>query len=87
MRPLLILLRIVIACLLSGWVLLLWLGNDLWQTGIQQQIDGSRGANSFPYEACGQSCIRWACIWGFISCASFVFWCLSKGRPNNSLER
>ena len=83
MRLILILVRIAIACLLSGWILLLWHGIDSWQTGIQQQIDGSRGANSFPYEAHGQSCIEWASFWGFISCAGFTYWCLHR----NNLTR
>jgi hypothetical protein len=48
MNRLLISLRIVTACLLSGWVLLLWLGIDFWQSGIQQQIDGSRGIHHSP---------------------------------------
>jgi hypothetical protein len=73
MKPFPIMFRLVIACLLSGWVLLLGLGLVFWLTGIQQQILGSRGANSFPFEACGQSCIKWACVWGFLSGTSFVF--------------
>ena len=71
-------LRIVIGCLLSSWILLLWFGIDSWQTGIQQQIDGTREANSFPYEGIGKSCIRWASIWGFVSCTGIAFWSLQK---------
>ena len=34
------LLRVLVACVFSAWVLLLWSGINLWQVGIQQQIDG-----------------------------------------------
>ena len=56
------LLRVLVACAFSAWILLLWSGINLWQVGIQQQIDGCRGDNSFPYESFGQSCVQWACV-------------------------
>ena len=76
------LLRVLVACAFSAWVLLLWSGINLWQVGIQQQIDGCRGDNSFPYEAFGQSCVQWACVWGFFSLSGFSFWCLYRRMPS-----
>ena len=67
------LLRVLVACVFSAWVLLLWSGINLWQVGIQQQIDGCRGDNSFPYESFGKSCVQWACLWGFFHCLVFRF--------------
>ena len=77
----LIALWIVIASLLSGWIPLLWFGIDSWLTGIQQQIDGSRSQNSFPFEAFGRSLVRWALIWAFVSTAGITFWCIQKRVP------
>lgn len=74
------LLRVLVACVFSAWVLLLWSGINLWQVGIQQQIDGCRGDNSFPYESFGKSCVQWACLWGFFSLSGFSFWCLCRQR-------
>ena len=76
------LLRLLIACVCSAWVFLLGLGIDFWQIGIQQQIDGTRGANSFPYEAFGQSCMKWAVIWGFVSLLGLSFWTMQCRRPH-----
>ena len=56
------LLRVLVACAFSVWVLLLESGINRWQVGIQQQINGCRGNNSFPYESFGKSCVRWACV-------------------------
>lgn len=81
-----VLIRLFIAGLLSGWTLLLWQGIDTWQTGVQQQIDGSRSGNSFPYESFGRTCVQYALIWGFVACASFAIWCSSSLKPSNSPE-
>jgi hypothetical protein len=80
------LLRILVACALSAWVLLLWSGINLWQVGMQQQIDGCRGDNSFPYESFGQSCVQWACVWGFLSLSGFSFWCLYRRKPGELVQ-
>lgn len=74
------LLRLLIACVCSAWVFLLGLGINFWQVGIQQQIDGTRLENSFPYEAFGQSCIQWAAIWGFVSLLGLSFWSMYRRR-------
>ena len=80
------LLRVLMACALSGWVLLLWAGINLWLTGIQQQIKGCRGDNSFPYESFGQSCLQWACGWGFLSLSGFLFWCIHRRRTDGLVK-
>ncbi len=69
MEPACALLRVLVVCAFSAWVLSLWSGIHLWQVGIQQQIDRCGGENSFRNEVFGQSCLKWACDWGF-----FIAW-------------
>ncbi|MCH1498766.1 MAG: hypothetical protein L7U83_06830 [Akkermansiaceae bacterium] len=76
MKTVPLILRILGALALAAWPVLLWVGIDSFQTGIQQQVDGWRGENSFPYEAFGQNCIMWACIWGSASSVVFGYRCL-----------
>ena len=76
MKTVRIVFRLVGALALSAWIGLLWMGIDSFHTGIQQQINGTRESNSFPYEAFGESCIEWACIWGGVSCAIIGYLCL-----------
>ncbi len=61
MKPACALLRVLVVCAFSAWVLLLWSGIHLWQVGIQQQIDRCGGENSFRNKVFGQSCLKWAC--------------------------
>jgi hypothetical protein len=47
MKTVLLILRILGALALAAWPVLLWVGIASFQTGIQQQVDGPRGENSF----------------------------------------
>ncbi len=86
MKLALILLRVLVAGVLSGWILLLWLGIDSWQTGIGELVHHNTRVNSFPFEEFGRRCIWWACIWGFLSCVGFTFWCMHTRTPINSMQ-
>ena len=69
MEPACALLRVLVVCAFSAWVLLLGSGIHLWQVGIQQQIDRCGDENSFRYEFFGKVSLS-----GHVTSVFFIAW-------------
>lgn len=65
--------RLLMSLVILAWLPLLALGFSHWATGIQQQIDGTRVANSFPYETFGLTLMKAAILLGISSAVFLVY--------------
>ena len=69
---------IVVGVAVSAWIPAFAYGCNSFPTGIQQQLDGTRTGNSFPYETFGRSLMLYSSAYGFFAIAAFCAYMFDK---------
>lgn len=78
---------LVIAVAVSAWIPAFAYGCNSFLEGIQQQLDGTRLYNSFPFEAFGRSLMLYSSAYGFFAMAAFSTYVLFRRSQSDAASR